>query len=632
MRRIVPSFMHVMIIAPLLHATANAAPPTATIEKNIVTDFGAKCDGVADDARAFAAFNVWAKAQTQLVQLTIPSGSICSFLTGAAQWWAKGIKQLLVIGYGATITNHNRSAPGFFLGGRGLIQDDKHSAQVATVSAGAASVTLLRSSQSSLFTIGRYALLAGFDLQGLWNAPYGYPPNPHFFEYVKVINIDAASGVITFDRSLKNTYKSTWPSYNSGNQFEIDNGGPATLYALDPSWDTEVEYRGLTISQPGQTYANGRNVVYRDVTFTGTACGIPTQNLSWTAISVSMENCTIEADKIVGTVTFIGGTVKAIDFQSSSIDLLVMDGTSITNFLHGTPKKAVISNSTIERFKPGAFAYGRSDEVICNNCVLPAISVLGITEKGGNGDPGVNNAYTMRDGVIIVPNRLGAVRWAVPGTNLFWVGQYANETSFRVVDVTQDVNNTYVQTTLSGGFPSVPKTDGKLYIGVHPAPQFTCANCTGSTDALDLSQAPPGAPIYSYSKRTYTGLVGLAPAVNIWGNLVKVVYNVTTPYSGVQPALTMNAMGQFHEFTIKSDYSTFDYQPVVNLKIAGERYVFPNSVVGQQSGDSGLSVPEVIWFSGTVAPYLGVNISGESPTVWPSITIEIVTDQRVVNP
>jgi len=43
--------------------TALPPPAPATVARNIVTDFGAKCDGVANDNAAFTAFNTWGRAQ-----------------------------------------------------------------------------------------------------------------------------------------------------------------------------------------------------------------------------------------------------------------------------------------------------------------------------------------------------------------------------------------------------------------------------------------------------------------------------------------------------------------------------------------------------------------------------------------
>jgi hypothetical protein len=604
---------------------SSPSPSPAFVAKNIVSDFGARCDGSADDSRAFAAFNTWARTQTVPVQLRIPSGSICSFRTTTAQWWAKGIKNLLVLGHGATISN---DGGGFFLGASGIVQDNAHSARIATVTAGASSVQLLTARQTSLFAVGRYALITGFDLQG-----YGYPPNPHFFEYVQITGVDPGTGTITFAAPLKNTYESTWPLYFAGNRFEADQGGPATLYALDPSWDTTIEYRGLTVVNNNyQTYANGKSITYRDMVFTGKNCAVPTQNLLWQAINTNMSSCSMEADKLVDTMVLNGVTIASIAFQSSSINLLKMSNTTATNWINGTPKKAIISDSTIATFHPGTYAYGRTDEIVCSNCVLPAISIMGMFVKGPN-SAGVNTGYKMKNGVIIIPNSQGPAAWAIPGTNLMWGGPYETETAFQVVDVTQDARNTYVKTTLSGGFPQVPTYSTALFVRVHPAPKFTCSTCTGSEDAIDLSQAPAGAPIYSYSKRTYDGsLVGNAIPAKVWGKLVSMKLNVSTPYTGAGNSVTLNITGQFIYPTVQTNGATYQYVPVINLRAPGSRVVTPSSVAGQLSGDSNLSVPEAVWFSGATAPHMNTNISGESPAVWPRITVEITTDQGVLAP
>jgi len=107
---------------------------TAAIVKNIKTDFGAKCDGVANDVQAFTNFHEWAlnwqKTNTGLIELDIPSGSVCEFITStgvtgitgnnfSGRFFAMGVKQLLVVGYGATLSDNNGTGAGFFLGGSG---------------------------------------------------------------------------------------------------------------------------------------------------------------------------------------------------------------------------------------------------------------------------------------------------------------------------------------------------------------------------------------------------------------------------------------------------------------------------------------------------------------------------------
>ena len=86
---------------------ANSAPPPSPSSspspsqfytaKNIVTDFGARCDGSSDNSAAFAAFNTWAVVQTLPIVLTIPNGATCTF-TGyyspAAVYFSRESKNL----------------------------------------------------------------------------------------------------------------------------------------------------------------------------------------------------------------------------------------------------------------------------------------------------------------------------------------------------------------------------------------------------------------------------------------------------------------------------------------------------------------------------------------------------------
>ena len=57
--------------------------------KNIKTDFGAACNGIDNDYAAFQAFNAWAlqwqQSHSGLIELDIPSGSICMF----SQSWGR---------------------------------------------------------------------------------------------------------------------------------------------------------------------------------------------------------------------------------------------------------------------------------------------------------------------------------------------------------------------------------------------------------------------------------------------------------------------------------------------------------------------------------------------------------------
>jgi hypothetical protein len=628
------SLVPAMIIVALLHAMAQAGPkssqppapaPAPTfIAKNIVTDFRAKCNGVANDSPAFRSFNSWARRQTLPITLTIPSGSVCNLSSTTI---AQGIKNLVVSGYGATLITG-------WLGGHGVIEQRNNNSRVATVMSGATSVTLLNPRQSSLFRVGSWAVLAGLDTQG-----EGYPPNQVFFEYVKITAINAATGQITFSNPIVNSYKSTWPHYPPPTA-DDDDGGSATLFALHPSWDMSVAYEGVTINLgSSQAYAVGRSVTFTDVTFncSGTGGLAPTQNLNITLNNVT-QRCQMEVDKLVDNFTINGGNFDQLFFQSSSgSNVFTMNNATVAT-MNGTPQKAIILDSRIGAFYVGTLHFGRTTEISCNNCNIGAF----VYPPGGSRDNNVTKKYTMTGGVIASPNSNGPVAWAVPGANIMFARYDGNlwteGVPFQVIDVTQDASNTYIQTSLGGGFPSLPMhSTGGLSIYGHPAPKFTCTNCTGGADAIDLAQAPAGAPIFSYSKRTFTGnqlpvWTGQTLSyARIWGTIVSVKINVTKPYTGTQPTLTLNALGPYGIAAISPDGSQTGLSAAINLKIAGERDIFPSSVIGTQSGDI-ISVPGPMWFQLGYSPTVSADISGESPSVWPTVTIEIITNQGVVSP
>jgi hypothetical protein len=450
---------------------------------------------------------------------------------------------------------------------------------------------------------------------------YGYPSNAAFFEYVQITAINPNTGAITFAAPLRNGYKSTWPLYNAGNDFQTDQGGPATLYALDPSWNAQVEYRGLTISQAGQTYANGRSVTFRDVTFTGGACGVPSQNMLWQAINTNMSGCGMEVDKLIDTLVLSRVTIRLIAFQSASVNSFSMDGSNVTYTMNGTPITSNIANSTIASFMPGAYAYGVSRQTTCTNCVINALVTGGFAEQG------INN-YSMANGILTIPNSHGAVTWAVPGANIAWQGHYDFEGPvMQISDVWQDSTNTYVATSLKGGFPTLQLgTSTNIGVRTHPAPQFTCTNCTGSADAIDLSGAPAGAPLWSYSSRTYTSTTA-AQVIPVWGQLVNVTMTPTTAYTG-SSSINFNLDGPFIAFV--NTTSTPLWNPVITPKIAGKREISQTTASGAQVGDSLIPPGAGTWLlSNQITPQFSALPSDMGAT---ALTVKIQTNQGVVNP
>jgi hypothetical protein len=608
-------------------AFAQTAP---SVIKNIKTDFAAKCDAVADDTASFDAFATWAKQWQQsnsgLIELLIPSGSKCTLNTYSSTF--TGIKKLLVVGYGASLSGNY-----YHLAGDGQYADNIHSARTQSVSAGANSVTLKDPSKSSLFQIGAWAMITGFDMMG-----YGYPTNPHFFEFVQITSVNSSTGVVTFAAPLKNTYLSTWPHYNDGGQFEPDHGGPATLYAMKPTWDTEVEWQGINLITQNEVDADGRSATFRDVTLTqntpGQSCFFASQNLSWSAINTTALDCTMEVDKLITNINLSNVKMHGLNFQSSSVDQLTVDGSYI-QYLVGTPKRSSLSNSTFDHLQLGPGQFGRSDEFSCTNCVIKDFNPAGLQEKGPAPYDGIQNDFTMQNGTIVIPNSLsaGAVRSLIPGSHMYFEGATSFAVPFTVVDVTQDSANTYVKTDLTGGFPSsaIWYSGTQLWMRNHPAPKFSCVNCTDGNGNPRFVNFPSGAPALSYYTNTQTisNIPSGGAYFSIFGKPVSLKINVTKPYTG---SVYQNATGQMVTFYVKPDNSVDVWWPGINLKIAGERIITPtgitcNGAPGGCAGDSIGTMPTWITLSEWSVP----DMTGDPSSAWPTVTYEWKTDQEFNN-
>jgi len=634
---------------------------------NIVTDGGAVCDGVTDTAPAFWAFRTWALANqgsNKQVVLTIPNGSDCAFqtnagtvggqLAGVANTWVAGINNLQVQGTGAIL---REGAASYWLGGgqvcqAGLAAAGGCSARIQSVSAGSSTVTLTAASLSagyiSRFTTGDWLLLSGLDTQGQWAFAIGFPPNPTYFEWRQITNVNAGTGVITLDRPISNTYLDTWPNYNAGTTFQADNGGPATIYKVGSAtipWNTTTEFIGLTFYHSGQTYAQGRNVTYRNVTFpTGTGPGaIPTQNETFTAIGTTW-NAGIEVDKIIGTFTLDSSSLTLLQFQSNSTDLFIArNGTTFSSGLQGGGKRSELTDVTINDFRPGSYAYGNTPgPIICVRCNVTTWQNGGIFQ---NDNP---SPYSMSSGVISFANTAAAgggpaQRWASTiGKTIFYsTGGISSLGVFTVLGVTQDPTNTYIQTDQVGGFPNfstVGSSNNLAWFGTNGAQQFTCDACTGDPTftAMNVQAgATPLAPMMTYGSRSYApsaSAVDLGDIVGV-GKLVSLTVDVTQAYTGSGAAI-LNPTGQFHNFTIdQSTWTQFDWWPTINLKQTGTRVITPGGVTcngsaGACAGDTINNTngfpPNAVWVQSALSPSLPSTLSGG---VNPQFTMTLRTDQ-----
>ena len=159
------------------------------------------------------------------------------------------------------------------------------------------------------------------------------------------------------------------------------------------------------------------------------------------------------------------------------------------------------------------------------------------------------------------------------------------------------------------------------------------------TDAGATASAPMG----EYSKRTFSLATGgpttSLGAIYTFGKIVRLTIDVTTAYNGAGSATTTSGNQSAYNTIKPSDWSLFDWRPVINLKVAGARvYTYPtgwtcNGIAGGCSGDTlGTSPPEQVWLKNSFAPSLNqaITCGGGSGFNCPVVSYIIETDQDVV--
>jgi hypothetical protein len=511
--------------------------------------------------------------------------------------------------------------------------------------------------RTSLFPNGSKAMMTGWVNQAYWGAPYGFPSNHHWFEYLTVASTNSTTHQVCFTSNLTNAYKSTWPQYHTGSQFEVDAGGPATLYWIDPSWELTHEYRDMTIDNTSfQTTANGRSITYRNVTVTGGNCIIPTQNETHNWISISGASCTIETDKLVKTWNISGTTtLQKVDIQSSAMDTINVSGLTVNQWFGG-PKQLNVTSSTFTcsgcgvgapGFSPGTLAYGVSDQTtITNSSVGNLFSFNGPIQRVDD----ATHPWSMASGVITIPNAYSfsggnnfsetQTRGLVPGHYAMWKGSLLGRV-FKVVDVTQDTVNTYVTTNEAGGFPTGGTWAASgLSVAPHPAPVMTTSGLTGADSALALNGCT-ALPMFSCQNYVYTGgatggsVTQYLPS--LWGELDTFTYTNNVPYTG-GGALTWT-ISRFGNWTVlKPDLTTVSYgtspngQTIINTKLPSScgsctRTLTTSGASNTQVGDTLTVPPTNAWFGGTANS--GPIFSADTPSDSPQVTITLRTNQQL---
>jgi hypothetical protein len=383
----------------------------------------------------------------------------------------------------------------------GLVQgaDNFKETRIDTVSAGASTVTLKTAAETSRFSVGQWCIVNGINMQGA-----GDPPNFGIFEHKKIQSI--GTGTLTFTEPLVNDYKDTWPAYSGGG---VGRGGPASVHPLQGFWDQEVEFKGATFTDTGNlTYGKTRIMRWTDCTF-DTYGPCPTTNLLFRA-----NRCTangfggLEVDKDVHRIEFQDCSIRAVDFQSASVnELYVLN--HLCGSAAGTPRwnggasgSNIFDGLTIETggvFRFGPMNYGAMGPTTMTDVSSPSATFFNqttpfsdYTEEGGGvlsyeGGPGAASNITHW--------------WATPGANAVLLDSSNNfAQSFQISDVSQSGSRTYVHTNLPDPVPStINGRSAPWKIIAHPCPSVTMTNCTGNTLFTTHSGLPAGTPFNQWT-------------------------------------------------------------------------------------------------------------------------------------
>lgn len=507
--------------------------------------------------------------------------------------------------------------------------------------------------RTALFPIGSKVMMGGYTTQSYWANAYGYPTNFQWFEYRTVLSTNSTTHQVCFTAALSNSYLDTWPQYNTGSQFEVDPGGPATLYHLDDTWELTHVYKDFTLDNVFfQTSSNGRNVSYQNVSMIGANCAIPTQNETYSWTDVTGTFCSIETDKLVKSWIIRGTTtVRHVGVQSPSIELIDADGLTVTKNWLGSAKRQLFNNVTIlgtglspgdPIFTVGAIAYGVTDEVSCTNCNVSGATGGVITKQP---DLAPTTYWLMSGGVITIPNALNVgnnatfetqTRYLVPGHYAFWNAATVGR-AFKIVSVTQDTINTYVTTNEAGGFPSGAWVSGVLSTQAHPAPLFTVTGAAATTSNFANYNGCVALPFNSCQNFVSTGgAAGVTPVISpiLWGEMTTFTATNNVPYTG-GGALTWN-LSRFNNWSVLDPSTTaLTTFPTltINTKLPSScgsctrSFATSGAITNSQVGDVFSAPVSGALFGGTASS--GPAFSANTPSDSPQVTVTLRTNQQL---
>lgn len=569
--------------------------------------FGGKGDNSTNNAAAFNAFGVWARAESAAGRAVVlhMSPGIFKFDMNSCPETLRDIRRLTIDGHGATLQNtYDRSVSGdnfgsevaFWGAGFPRLFEDGANAKLNPVAIGATTVTLKTTSSTAMFSVGAPVMVGSFDIQG-----YGFPPNMDRFEFRKITAINSGTGVITLDRALNLEHRDDFPDMADERPcgvarlwgLETGGGWNGTSYATPGNfWDVKHDYRNLTVRKPPNTFVTyfvqcGQEIVWEDSVIPG-VCPSMGERFEYRRCRITDQS---EPDKLFKNALFDGCTIEAlIPFQSSSMEHVEMRDCIAFEVQSGCVKNFVATGCIFGKYSRGVGGqpYGFARSASLSDCRIADSSEAVIPPAQTLTIDGTNVSYA--NGRITV-NAASSDRFAwrpVPGQQLVFISNIAgfNEVGSAsiafVTKMTGDSSHIWIDTTFP--YATLPSwangTVQVLKLGV-----FRAFNCSGSATIRKESEATAaGQSSLAYDR---TVLAGKFPQGSSFARAAVVLkrlrINIVRPATS-SSTFKVSGLGVRNPSTLASIGT--ELKAVLDLTVPGIREYTWQGITGAQSGDT----------------------------------------------
>jgi len=594
------SFLATMTSSSLVASSAVAQsetshPPAKRFEFDLVRDFSAVGDGITDNALALKSFGEAAKKAATAgygVVLYVPPG-IYNFNHARCYHFLVGIRHLAIYGYGAIFQNTydpTTSKPSFGFEqawGWASYPDrlNDPGKKIDTLSIGSFKIQLKDQSDSSEFSVGDWILVGSLDIQY-----YGFPPNFHYFEYVKVAQLDAATGSIAIEQKIRWPHRDDFPDSNK-------RIGKARIWNMKSKanmpWDVTHVYHGLEIRNAPKTTTPYISAVGMNITYEN--CILP--GLSQTmSRRITMRGGALtagsEPDKLVDQCVYEAVNIQTgLDFQSSSINSANLRDCYVDGILLiGQVKHFHAQNCDIQWLAEGG-VYGRNLTASVENCIVHRMDApirnfgpgAVATKVDGEKVTYANGQFKIAKGF-----KYQAYWNSVPGSALNLRASKGNFSgqlgTGYIISITEDDTHIYWDTTLP--YKKMPEwADGG--VRVQKAGRIRVVNCTGCASvAMASSASAVGKEPWEYRKFLFLGVTDQAGYfAGCDGVLIKATINVIQRASA-QISDAKLVLTHYGSVTADNMDDPQNYVIAIDASVLGVRQFSSQELMGKRGKDA----------------------------------------------